>query len=55
MLTRTLGSVPSIQASTIDGYDVEGFPVRLCFASGHGLLLGMHVFTDANEPEGDDE
>ena len=37
----------------IDGRDAEGFPVRL--RTEEGLPSGMHVFTDANEPKGDDQ
>ena len=36
-----------------DGRDAQGFPVRLC--SQAGPPPGMHVFTNANAPEGDDQ
>ena len=35
------------------GYDAEGFPVRLCNTAAPPR--GMHAFTNANEPEGDDQ
>ena len=37
----------------IDGRDAQGFPVRLC--SQAGPPPGMHVFTNANAPEGDNQ
>ena len=37
----------------IDGYDIEGFPTRLCTADK--MIPGTHAFTSANDVEGDEE
>jgi hypothetical protein len=39
----------------IDGYDIEGFPVRFCLVDTMPVIPGTHPFTDANGPEGNDQ